>query len=405
MKSAEIDGYVLGGDEKSQKLIVQVNMPFLDLKEHHRFTQIDEPEADIDDITADRSNQFYQRRVDPKRIKEIADFIRKSIIHEYKGLSVATLFPSAMLLATSIEDTSYKPGERIYLKFNGSNEDIYIIDGQHRLSGMLYLYDNLGKNPTLFQDEEDEFIKNYLENYRFNCTLFLNFDLWEQAQVFADVNFNQKKVSKNLYYTIYGMQYPETNDDLKKNYIYIAHRLVLLLNSHKGSPLYSEIKMIGFDKGLISQSFLADSLIRSIRYPSGIWHFVLTQPKPRMRPIAVELMTFFKAVRDVFVKEWINEGKHTTILTKTTGIGAMIRTMEYIHRFILLDDIKKQLEKVTEGYFCPEYYEEVKKLLEKVRSKESDLFSLKGEFSGTGGQGLEIRLFERIKSLITSPCL
>lgn len=405
MISKDIEGYVLGGDEKSQKLIVQVNMPFLVLKKHHRFTQIDEPEADIDDITADRSNQFYQRRIDKNRVKEIADFIRKSIVHEYRRLSVATLFPSAMLLATSIEDTDYKSGDSISLKLNDSSDDIYIIDGQHRLSGMLYLYDNLEKNPALFQEDEDKYIKKYLENYRFNCTLFLNFDLWEQAQVFADVNFNQKKVSKNLYYTIYGMQYPETNDDLKKNYIYIAHRLVLLLNSHKESPLYSEIKMIGFDKGLISQSFLADSLIRSIRYPSGIWHFVLTQPKPRMRPIAVELMTFFKAVRDVFNKDWIKEGKHTTILTKTTGIGAMIRTMEYIRRFILSEDIKKQLENVTEGYFCPEYYEEIKVLLEIIRLKDSNLFSLKGKFSGTGGQGLEIRLFERIKSLITSPCL
>jgi len=44
----------------------------------------------------------------------------------------------------------------------------------------------------------------------------MNFDTWEQAQVFAEVNFNQKRVSRSLYYDIYGMNYSEDSTDKEK---------------------------------------------------------------------------------------------------------------------------------------------------------------------------------------------
>lgn len=395
MMEAKIKGTVLSGNQKSQKLIIQMNVPFLALKRRHRFTQIDEPEVDIDDLSADRSNLYYQRSIDKRRTKEIADFIRRSIINEYKGNSVAVIFPTAMLLATSIEDTDYNIGGEYDIPLDQDGQEINVIDGQHRLSGMLHLYNTLSE--SLFNDDESEYIKKYLEEYKFNCTLLLNFDLWEQAQVFADVNFNQKKVSKNLYYTIYGMHYPETDDDLKKNYIYVAHRLVLLLNKFDKSPLYNSIKMIGTDKGLISQSFFADSLIRNIRYPSGIWNYVLTQPKPRLRPIATECMTFFQAVKEVFEENWIEEGGHKSILTKTTGIGAMIRTMEYLHRFRMDPSILSSIHNTKDGYFCKEYYDVIVDKLNEVKKKNPDIFSFNGEFAGSGGLGLERKLFEKIK--------
>lgn len=395
MITETIKGTVLSGNQESQKLIIQLNVPFLALKRRHRFTQIDEPEVDIDNISADRSNSYYQRNIEPKRTKEIADFIRRSLINQYRGNSVAVLFPTAMLLATSIEDSDYEIGKQYDIPLDKEGRDVYVIDGQHRLSGMLFLYESLSN--VLLLNDEDKYIKEYLEGYNFNCTLMLNFDLWEQAQVFADVNFNQKKVSKNLYYTIYGMHYPETDEDIKKNYIYIAHRLVLLLNTYKSSPLYKNIKMLGTEKGLISQSFFADSLIRNIRYPSGIWNYVLTQPKPRLRPIATECMTFFNAVKDVFKDNWIKDNKPTSILTKTTGIGAMIRTMEYIHRFRLGDSVLQTINNSTEGYYCKEYYDFVVNKLNTVKKNSPNLFSFDGDFAGSGGLGLEKKLFETIK--------
>ena len=84
-----------------------------------------------------------------------------------------------------------------------TNEPFYIVDGQHRLYSMRSLYEDVMQK-DMFNEEDDEIVLRYLRNYRFNCTILLNFDLWEQAQVFADVNFNQKRVSTSLYYFIRG---------------------------------------------------------------------------------------------------------------------------------------------------------------------------------------------------------
>ena len=34
-------------------------------------------------------------------------------------------------------------------------------------------------------------VKKILEDFQFSCTVLLDFDIWEQGKVFADVNFNQ----------------------------------------------------------------------------------------------------------------------------------------------------------------------------------------------------------------------
>lgn len=119
-----------------------------------------------------------------------------------------------------------------------------------------------------------------------------------------------------------------------------------------------------------------------------------------MRPIAVECMTFFTAVKDVFSKEWIVNGKHSTILTKTTGIGALIRLMEYIHTKLSVRELDG-ISDVTEGYYSKEYYNAVVSTLNIIKTKLPDIFSFKGEFAGTGGRGLEKRLFDKFKDALT----
>ena len=248
----EMKVYVLSGDVDSQKLILQANIPFMELYKRAIFSYMSDPTDDpyLEEDKTPR-NEFYQRRVDEHRVKEIKKYIRSSILSQKDGQRVAVIFPTAMLLAaSSITDNALKMGD-VYDMNDVINEyeDFYIVDGQHRLFSMKALYDEL--KGGLFTTTEDDYIIEYLESYKFNCSILLNYDLWEQAQVFADVNFNQKKVSASLYYSIYGMNYSSDPADWKRNYLYITHQLVKVLNANELSPLKGFVKMLGSGTGFI----------------------------------------------------------------------------------------------------------------------------------------------------------
>ena len=187
---------ILSGDEKSQKLMLQACVPFMDLKDNAKFFYRQDPSQNPYNTGNEDNDKSYQRRIDEKRVKEIKRYIKNAILTDFEQKKVAVIFPTAMLLAVTIDDTSFSVGDISELTMP---QDFYIVDGQHRLYSMISLYHDVTEG--FFPTKEDSIVKEYLERYRFNCTIMLNFDIWEQAQVFAEVNFNQKRVSKSLYYT------------------------------------------------------------------------------------------------------------------------------------------------------------------------------------------------------------
>ena len=311
--------FVLNGDERSQKLTLQANIPFVELYKKARFSYMTDPATNPyeGDVDLPR-NEFYQRRIDEGRVSSIKNFIRNAILGEKANKQVAVLFPTAMLIAANSE-RELRIGDMYDLDdIFDTNEPFYIVDGQHRLYSMKSLYEDVMQK-DMFNEEDDEMVLRYLRNYRFNCTILLNFDLWEQAQVFADVNFNQKRVSTSLYYSIYGMNYSSNPSDWQRNYIFIAHSLVAFLNSHPTSPLLGGIKMLGTGKGFISQASLADSLMQNIKSPRGIWY---VDPNDMEKPpvykyMAVEILSFLSAVKKKFDKFWPVDGRHRSIICKT----------------------------------------------------------------------------------------
>lgn len=397
--------FVLNGDEKSQKLTLQANIPFVELYRRARFSYMTDPATNPyeDDVDLPR-NEYYQRRIDDGRVASIKKFIRKSILGEKANKQVAVLFPTAMLLAAKSEH-ELRIGETYDLdEITDSDGVFYIVDGQHRLYSMRSLYEDVMQK-DMFNGEEDELVLKYLRNYRFNCTILLNFDLWEQAQVFADVNFNQKRVSTSLYYSIYGMNYSSNPSDWQRNYIFIAHSLVAFLNSHPTSPLLGGIKMLGSGKGFISQASLADTLMLNIRSPRGIWY---VDPNDMEKPpvykyMAVEILSFLSAVKKKFDKFWPNEGRHRSIICKTTGMGALLRLMAYLHTNKMPRALQQTLMNSTVSEILPEYEEFVMSYLDMIVPEMYRLFSLEGEYSGTGGKGLELRLFGEMRDLIEEP--
>lgn len=396
-----MNAMIIGGNAEAQKWVMQANVPFHNLRKKAQFTYMRDPGEDLyTDNEPLPKNEAYQRRIKDDRIKDIKKFIRDAILNEYKGEQVSVLFPTAMLLASRIE-RSFTLFETINLQqIYGEFGDFYVVDGQHRLKAMEELYDEVTNR--LIHDENDEVIKEYLNRYFFNCTILLNFDLWEQAQVFADVNFNQAKVNKSLYYSIYGMNYSKNPSDWNRNYIFIAHSLVKFINNFETSPLKGSIKMLGTGKGFISQAFLGEALMPHIRSPRGIWYVdphILTE-KPNYRFMAVELLSYFAAVKAVLIDYWPKNNIHQSILCKTTGIGAMIRLMAFLHQTKMPQELKEDLLKTDKTAVHPQYTEFVMPLLMKLLPEAKDLFSLKGIYAGTGGKGLEHQLFVALQSQI-----
>ena len=402
----KINAYVLNGDVVSQKLVLQVNIPFVELRKYATFTFMQDPTEDPYNSNIDSRNEFYQRRTDDSRVREIKKYIETSIKRQLSGEFIATIFPTAVLLSTHIDDTSFElhktyPIQSDVLFCN----ELYIVDGQHRLMAMRELYDEYSR--MLFRSDGEEEILNYLNSYVYNCTLLLNFDMWEQALVFADVNFKQKKVDKSLYFTIYGMNYSSNPADYNRNYIYIAHNLVKFMNTFEQSPLKGKIMMLGphqsNKRGFISQACLAEALMKNIYSPRGIWYVNPSdmQIPPKYKSMAVELLSFYVAVKSCFDKMWPEDvSQQDTILMKTTGVGAMLELMAYIHKNILPEEIKDQLDKAIKAEINNDYISVVKPHLQKLADRQFELFSSKGNYSGTGGKGLVKQLFDKMKDLI-----
>lgn len=396
-------GFILNKKENSAQIVLQACIPFTDLRKSAQFGyRVNPMDNPYSSSFFGEPNDQYQRRIDKKRVGEIKAFIRESILKEKDSDAVSVLFPTAMLLAFDYDDEIVIEEENMSFEFNFP-EVVYIVDGQHRLWSMIDLYNEVSSQ----QNEESVFVKLYLERYKFNCTLLMNFDMWEQAQVFASVNFKQKAVNKSLYYDIYGMEYHDEEKDREKSAMYVAHQIIQELNSNKKSALYGFVKMLGTGRGYVSQSCLADAMIPSILSEQGIWYIdfeALGGETPVYKYMIVEAMSFFNAVAETFPEMWPKNGeKPISILCKTTGIQVLVRLMGYLHR-INIRNVSKMIDRESSDvYINTEYQRLMKDYLNLFVKRQVELFGLGnngGQFSGTGGKGLVKRLYNELVKIV-----
>lgn len=392
-------------NKESGKCVLHACIPFMLLKEKCKFTFRVRPEADVNaDLEEGESSKYYQRQLNLEHLKEIKRYLASTILSEMNGKRIDAIFPTSVLIAYSSDDIRIEDNEEVLTI--DIPDGVYVVDGQHRLKAMIDLYNGVTPPSHILMDGNKR-VKSYLEKYKFNCTILVNYDLWEQARIFADVNFKQKKVSKSLYYEIYGMNYSEDPLQWKQNAVYLAHSLVAFLNVNKLSPIKGNIKMLGSnDKGIISQSFLVEAILRHISSPRGIWYYdpMLTKvDKALLIGMAVEIISYLSVVHQGFGNLWpSSDGKHKSIICKTTGMGALLRLMGDIHRILpanIFDAIKRKESIVIDN----EYVENVTKIIEKLKPHEARLFSIEkevGQFNGTGGKGLEGALYKEMKTIL-----
>lgn len=397
-----MNAFVQHSGNDSDKMVLQALVPFTELNEKALFTQ----KALSNDIDSaynlngvEANADYYQRRLDPKRLRDIKRYIYNSILDERENVAVSALFPTSMILAIEQDQLPKIIDGEVTIEI-GSNARMYIVDGQHRLMAMRLLYEELNK--LLFQGDEEKYIIKYLEQYKFSCTILVNFDIWEQGQVFVNVNFRQKPVNRSLYYDVFGAEYVEGDNPklLERNKIYLAHELTRFMNESKGSPFYKKIKMLGTGKGYVSQSFFVEALLPLFK-PTGVWYVnTMTQTKTEsiLSLYKSELYNFFKTVSRCFGKYWgeNKEGK-VHFICKTTGVGAFTRLMAILHRELSENTID-QLAFIEPGGDNAQYAGAIEHYLEPIIEKQDILFGPNSRFSGTGGKGLEMSLFREMRN-------
>ena len=383
---------------ESGKLVLQGLVPFTDLLNCAVFTQRVDNYSD-DEIDIEKSNEYYQRRLNPNRLKEIQQYIYQTIVNEQESEDITTLFPTSMILAMDYDDSLLKEVGGV-CSFDLPKR-VFVVDGQHRLMAMKMLFKGLKESNFLVNSDMKAVIQ-YLELYRFSCTILVNYDLWEQGQVFANVNFKQKPVNRSLYYEIYGSEYRENIVDWKRNNIYLAHHLVKFMNEQPTSPFYQHIRMLGTGKGYVSQAFFVEALLRHFRQ-GGLWWYNADSPEfsdNSYRYMAVELLTYYDTVKSLFEKYWPKaDDAKGSLICKTTGTGALVRLLGDM-REKEDEDMKKALMETEVGDVCETYRQQVRKRLQPVVEIGEEIFGAESKYGGTGGKGLESALYKRMKDEI-----
>lgn len=386
-------------------MVIQALIPFTELNSRAIFTQ----KVLYNDVVSDRdlsdvegNADYYQRRLSPVRLREIKRYIYNAILDEKENVAVSALFPTAMILAVDFEDALTVNDGSVDFKLS-DDQRVYVVDGQHRLMAMRQLYEDLSSR-RLIAGENEEYIFDYLRNYSFNCTILVNYDIWEQGQVFVNVNFRQKPVSRSLYYDVYGAEYVEDNNpkNLNRNKIYLAHELTRFMNEQIGSPFYRNIRMLGTGKGYVSQSFFVEALLPLFK-DNGPWRFDTMSLESALKVLSLaksELYNFFKAVSRCFSDIWgkNKEGK-VNFICKTTGVGAFIKLMARLH-WQVSSEVLDELQNSSLDIDCKKYCGEIEKYLAPLLACKKELFGTDSQYGKTGGKGIESTLFNRMIEIL-----
>jgi|GEM_PF-2094706 hypothetical protein len=245
-----------------------------------------------------------QRRTDAKRIREISAYTREA---------TGIVFPTPIILALNVFDTKtskYELEQNYFNKdFGEINYDDFtpleftIIDGQHRLAGLVDSFNQTSVDLPI------------------PVTLILGASLSEATEIFIQINGNQRKVDRSMIYDLYGNIERVEYENINK-----IVNVSKALNERSTSPFYEMIKRLGIGSGTISQAFLIDNIIETFKEMNLIDN--------SLQEIYSYLFVYFSIIKDVFSNKWKNNGRNSSQIVKTNGIGALFLTMSFLYKEI-----------------------------------------------------------------------
>lgn len=300
----------------------------------------------------------FQRQYDEKRVAEITKFINAEEYPFFPN-SIITTCDVVEEEAVRINNNKYdRPilrmeGDAIKLDIPIKSSSLLVIDGQHRLLGL------------------SKATPSVIDDYNLIVSFILGYDRSVIARLFYTINYTQKSVNKSLLYHLTG----EFSEDL--NEITFLHEVVKTINESDNSPFFKRIKMLGtapkqaeaIDKKImtLSQAFLIDYLLYTIKDRNSS---SLIQPifnyyfkSENKYEIVRFIVSYFTAVKKIF-PEW--EKPDDSILSKTTGVGALLKVMNFIFLKLFFQyGLDKEPMKIRE--FKSDQLVELLKGIEQVR--------------------------------------
>jgi DGQHR domain-containing protein len=284
-----------------------------------------------------------QRQISPKRVAEIRQYVT----------TMDACFPTGIILAIESKDAKFD-SEKNMLRIRCADEVAKIIDGQHRIEGLV----------------------GYQGQFEINVTIFVNMEMEDQAIVFSTINLKQAPVAGSLVYDLYD--YARTRSPQKT-----SHYIARLLNSEHDSPFHHRIMILGIATGkpneTLTQAAFIDPLLKLIcAAPSdamsdrdtlkrGNTLAEITEGAVRTKKlifrnmfvreedakIAKVLWNYFTAVSERWPIAW-NQKQRGLILNRTTGYRAL---MQFLPIVILSLDL---IDKVPEVSVFAGVFEKVK---------------------------------------------
>lgn len=287
-----------------------------------------------------------QRVLNKKRIYDIKEFI----------LGGKTFFNSFILNWT---DENYIPiitdG---YIGIPILNSSAQVIDGQHRLAGLEAAIESDSS-----VGERDIIV-----------TLCMNLTTQKAAEIFLNINTEQKPVPKSLMYDLFG----EVVDD-ETHAVNRSTDIARYLNEEMDSPLYKLIKFPGSPRGVGSielSTFVA--AIKEHLKPGGTFGIYKLMTLDHQK---VVIANYFKSIKTFYVahKLWVSKSKNPFL--KASGFNGSID-------FLTSSLIQRCAEK---GSFSVETMSKI------ISFESSDILTL-NELKGLDGKTSRKRVKEALEA-------
>jgi DGQHR domain-containing protein len=237
----------------------------------------------------DNEEGAVQRVLNRRRISDIKEFI----------LNGHTFFNSFIFNWT---DANYKPEVK-----DGDicipivNSSVQVIDGQHRIAGL----------EEAIKDDEQVGDRDII------VTLCLNLTTPQAAEIFLNINTEQKPVPKSLMYDLFG----EVVDD-ETHSVNRATDIARYLNEDPESPLYKLIKFPGSPRGqgAIELSTFVSSIKEHLK-PGGTFGTYKLSSLDHQKNV---ITNYFKSIKNFYVisKAWDSKNKNPFL--KAVGFNGAI---------------------------------------------------------------------------------
>ena len=318
--------------------------------------------SDVRRIEGEREFESYlgiQRKLDPKRVQKIRDYVK----------TMDASFPSGIIVAIDGRCAKYDPQNHTMTleaySGDGDGDNIEIkqiakvLDGQHRIEGL--------------RDFDGEF--------QLNVSIFIDADIAQQAYLFSTVNLAQTKVNKSLVYDLFDLSNARSPQKL-------CHMIAVTLNKIPESPLFKRISRLGTaTPGVftetITQATFVGALMKYISpdenkdrdlYMRGkkitkadlkeLRQFIFRNMmiEERDDDIAVIIFNYFSAVRNRWPEAWDNFGQGN-ILNRTNGFKALMRLLKPVYLYLVapgeiptIEQFSSVFNKISSNDFSSDTY-------------------------------------------------